>query len=429
MTEEIVNQEMPIIKEEKVWPQFHILPHVNMSLYKYLRDIKAMPVLHVGDDSLNKLFVAVTPVMAEDAPPVLFSTIGPEGGNALLPYTGNLVINDRVVEPGRLTNVAGTVVKENVPMPQPGLVQIDLARISRAARMVGYRPELLSGLCGVKESFGNGYVSVTYELPIDSEHVLEQLELIMNGPADEDVKLYLQPNQLRGVGINDVRWQLDCLDVTKHWEKYIIHNEMLKTDDFSTIWKMMWEAIEAPVYKPWEEAYDYNEVSRYCVPALESGAIDYGASEYLQCWYNFMAFVQFRHSIGTIHRVRISEAEHHRMVAYRINSGKISPISFRERPACNEQGTVYVKVLTDAEELDFEFAMARFTDDDLEADTNLPNAASTLWGGVLSIGEREFDQYALEGILAVTRNAYRHQFDQYVNKGYRVDVRFDFPGV
>lgn len=428
MTEHIPSVELPIIKEEKVWPQFHILPHVNMSLYKYLRDIKAMPVLHVDDDSLNKLFIAVRPVMAEDAPPVLFTTIGPDGGNALLPYTGNLVVNERVMEPGRLSGIAGSVIKENVPFPAPGLEQIDMAKISRAARMVGFRPELLKGLDGNKETFGSGYISLTYELPINSEYVLSQLQLIVDGPDDGDVRLYLTPEQLRGENIAAVRWQLDCLDVTKHWEKYIIHNEMLKTNDFSTIWKMMWEAIEAPTYMPWEEAYNYNDVSRYFVPALESGAVEYGKAEYLQCWYNFMNFVQFRHSIGTVHRVRISEAEHHRMVAYRISSGKIDPIAFRERPTCNASGTVYVKVMTDCDELNFEFELARFSDDDLDADVTIPNAASTHWGGVLSVGEREFDQYALEGILAVTRNSYRHQFDQYVNKGYRVDVTFDFPG-
>lgn len=428
MTEQIHSEEMPIIKEEKLWPQFHILPHVNMSLYKYLRDINAMPVLHVGDTALNKLFVAVTPVMSEDAPPVLFSVIGPDGGNALLPFTGNLIVTERSATPGYRTGRIGTVINENVPLAQPGLEPLDMAKISRAARMVGYRPELLIGLNGTKQAFGGAYVSLTYELPVDSEYVLKQLQLIVDGPVDEEVKLYLKPEQLRGENIEAARWKLDCLDVTSNWEKHIIHNEMLKTKDFSTIWKMMWDAIEAPIYKPWEEAYDYNEVSRYCVPALETAAIDHATTEYIQCWYNFMNFVQFRHSIDTVHRVRISEAEHHRMVAYRITSGKIDPIAFRERPTCNASGTVYVKVMTDLEELNFEFELARFSEDDLDADITIPNAASTLWGGVLVVGEREFDQYALEGILAVTRNAYRHQFDQYVNKGYRVDVTFDFPG-
>lgn len=427
MTEQIHSEEMPIIKHPKVWPQFHIIPQVSTRLDRYLSDVNAIPVLRVEDEALNKLFVVVRPVISIEPPKVGLTVFGTGDGNDLLPYTGNVVIVDKVMVPGRIAKMPGTVYMENCACIKPDLTPIDLAKISRAARMVGYRPEMMHHIEGIKAEIAKGIYSSYYELPIDSEHVLEQLQLIVDGPKDDDVKLFLTPEQLRGDNIDAERWRLDALDYTSRWKKYIIHNEMLDTDNFGVIWRMMWSTIESPVYQPGDEDYDFNEVSRYSVPGLDNGTIEFHEAHFLQCWYNFMHFVKFRARLVEAPRVRISDAEHHRMVAYAITSGQMGPIHFRERPNPRGEGKIFVEVKTGAAAVNFEFAMADHAADDDE--TDLPMAASTLWGGVLHRGECEFDQYALEGILAVTKDATRAQLEGYVRPENRVTVTFEAPEV
>lgn len=427
MTEQIHSEELPIIKHPRIWPQFHIIPQVSTSLSRYVSDVNAIPVLKVSDDALNKLLVVVRPVVSIEPPKVGFTVFGTGDGNDLLPYTGNVVIVDKVMIPGRIANIRGTVFMENCACINPDLTPIDLSRISRAARMIGFRPEMLHHVEGKKAEIAKGIYSSYYELPINSEQVLEQLQLIVDGPKDDDVTLFLTPQELNCEDIVSKRWRLDMLDYTRSWKKYIIHNEMLDTDNFGVIWREMWRTIERPIYAPGDEDYDFNEASRYIVHELENGALDYSKTQFLQCWYNFAFFVQFRTKLKEAPRVRISDAEHHRMVNYAITSGQMGPIHFRERSSVREFGKVFVEVLTDTQVINFEFIMAKHSDGD--DDTNLPMSASTLWGGVLHRGVCEFDQYALEGILAVTQDAYRHQLQAYVNPNYRVNVTFEAPEV
>lgn len=427
MTEEIVSEEMPIIKHPRVWPQFHLVPQVNTRLDRYLSDINAIPALKASDDSLCKLLLVVRPVISVEPPKVGLTVFGTGCGDDLLPYTGNVTIVDKVMIHGHHVGMAGTAFIENCACIRSDLPPIDMSRISRAARMIGFRPELLQHVGGMKAEIGKGVYSTYFELPIDSEHVLEQLQLIVDGPKDDDVTLFLTPEQLRADNIAAERWRLDALDYTRNWKKYIIHNEMLESNQYGPIWRMMWATIETPTYQPGDEDYDFNEVSRYAVDGLDSHMVDYYQIQFIQCWYNFIHFIEFRTRLTEAPRVRISDAEHHRMVGYAIASGQMGPIHFRERPEPTKDGKIFVEIKTIDGIVEAEFVMAKPHRDD--EDTNLPMSASTLWGGILHCGCREFDQYALEGIMAVSSNANRSALQRYVAPENQVTVTFEAPEV
>lgn len=414
------------IPEKKLTLQFYISPQAPDTLM-LMSVAKAVQVLRVEDTSLSKLMVVAQPVWTSvEDPLVHFTVIGTGDGNDLLPYTGNLLIADTTVgnqQPG----VPGTVVRKYVPYKHPTRQQLEPHDISRAARMIGFKSEMLIGREGERQEVGGGYVTTTYTLPITTSQVIEQLRLIEQSPEDDDVHMNMDVDTLTLKNMAAERWPLDQLDCNIAGGIEIIANAIDRGEKFDYVWRCMQRAVQENFYKPGEEDYDFNDGGRYTVNDL--GLVsDYAETWKRQCWYQLAHYVT-KVGEGSKPSRRLTITEHFMRVRYLLEKGTVGGITWAQRPVVKPYGNLTLSILSEnGTHFEKTYTLPRPRDNFEVSQSMFASGLPEDFQNSMRELPTVFDQYALELIMAVTKDADRAELMPFVGYESQCAISYTFNG-